>query len=136
MATLNLQIVTPDKLTFNDDVDSVVLPGVDGELGIFPMHIPLMTSIRPGELVISQKGKVTHLAVGEGFVEVTGVSVSVVTDMAVEESHINEAKVQEALDRAQTRLKEGALEGEDLASVESSITRSLAQLKVKRRTHH
>ncbi|HEX8373319.1 MAG TPA: ATP synthase F1 subunit epsilon [Chthoniobacterales bacterium] len=132
---LNLKIVTPDKLTFSEEVDSVVLPGVEGELGIYPMHIPLMTSIHPGELVISQRGKVTHLAVGEGFVEVTADSVSVLTDMAVEEAAINEAKVQEALDRAQTRLKEGALEGEDLAAVESAIARSFAQLKVKRRTH-
>jgi F-type H+-transporting ATPase subunit epsilon len=132
---LNLKIVTPDKLTFSEEVDSVVLPAVEGELGIYPMHIPLMTSIHPGELVISQKGKVTHLAVGEGFVEVTADSVSVLTDMAVEESSINETKVQEALDRAQTRLKEGALEGEDLAAVESAIARSFAQLKVKRRTH-
>ncbi len=135
MATLNLQIVTPDKLTFNEEVDSVVIPAVEGELGIFPMHIPLMTSIHPGELVISQKGKLTHLAVGEGFVEVTATSVSVITDMAVEDEFINEAKVQEALERAQTRLKEGSLEGEDLATVEAAISRSLAQLKVKRRTH-
>lgn len=135
MATLTLKIVTPDKLTFSDEVDSVVIPAVDGEMGIFPMHIPLMTSIHPGELVISQQGKRTHLAVGEGFVEVTGSSVSVLTDMAVEEAAINEAKVQEALDRAQTRLKEGALEGEELAMVESAIMRSFAQLKVKRRTH-
>ncbi len=133
MATLNLQIVTPDKLTFNDEVDSVVIPAVEGELGIFPMHIPLLTSIHPGELVINQKGKITHLAVGEGFVEVTGSSVSVITDMAVEDEFINEAKVQEALERAQTRLKEGALEGEDLATVEAAIARSFAQLKVKRR---
>ena len=132
---LTLKIVTPDKLTFSDEVDSVVLPAVEGELGIFPMHIPLMTSINPGELVISQNGKLTHLAVGEGFVEVTTNSVSVLTDMAVEEDAINEAKVQEALDRAQTRIKEGALEGEDLAAVESAIARSFAQLKVKRRHH-
>jgi len=132
---LTLKIVTPEKLTFSEEVDSVVLPAVEGEMGIMPMHIPLMTSIHPGELVISQGGKETHLAVGEGFVEVTGTSVSVLTDMAVEETSIDEAKVQEALDRAQTRLKEGALEGEDLVAVESAIARSFAQLKVKRRTH-
>ncbi len=133
---LTLKIVTPEKLTFSDEVDSVVIPAVEGEMGIFPMHIPLMTTILPGELVYSKGGQRTHLAVGEGFVEITGQSVSVLTDMAEPEDAINEAKVQEALDRAQTRLKEGALEGEELALVEAAVTRSLAQLKVKRRTHH
>ena len=133
MATLTLKIVTPEKLTFSEEVDSVVIPAVEGDLGIFPMHIPLMTSIHPGELVIMQGSRQTHLAVGEGFVEVTATSVSVLTDMAEPEDAINETKVQDALDRAQTRLKEGALEGEDLATVEAAISRSFAQLKVKRR---
>jgi len=130
---LTLKIVTPEKLTFSDEVDSVVLPAAEGEMGIFPMHIPLMTTIHPGELVYSKGGHSTHLAVGEGFVEVTATSVSVLTDMAEPEDGINESKVQEALDRAQNRLKEGALEGEDLATVEAAISRSLAQLNVKRR---
>lgn len=130
---LKLEIVTPERKVYSDDVDMVVLPGVEGELGIMPMHIPLMTTIKPGELVITQHGKTSHLAVGEGFVEVTGTSVSVVTDMAVEEQAIDEAKVEEAIARAEARLKEHSLEGEELATVEASIQKSLAQLHLKRK---
>ncbi len=131
---LTLKIVTPEKLTFSDEVDSVVIPAVEGEIGVMPMHISLMTTIRPGELVVSKNGQESHLAVGEGFVEITGDSVSVLTDLAVKEENINENAVQEALDRAQARLSDTSLQGEELANVEAAISRSLALLKVKRRS--
>jgi len=131
---LTLKIVTPEKLTFSDEVDSVVIPAVEGEIGVMPMHISLMTTIRPGHLVVSKNGQESHLAVGEGFVEITGDSVSVLTDLAVKEENINENAVQEALDRAQARLSDTSLQGEELANVEAAISRSLALLKVKRRS--
>jgi len=133
---LKLEIVTPEATAYSDDVDMVVLPGTAGELGILPMHIPLMTTIKPGELVVTKNGQTLYLAVGEGFVEVTGTSVSVITDMAVNEQEIDEAKVQEAMDRAEAQLKDKSLQGEDLAAVESSVLRSLAQLGLKRRRRH
>ncbi len=131
---LNLDIVTPEARVFNEDVDSVVLPATEGEMGALPHHAPLVTTLSPGELRISKGGKVTTLAVGEGLVEVTGSYVRVLTDLAIEDTHIDEAKVQEALDRAQARLKDGAsLNAEEVAAVEASIAKSLAQLRVKRR---
>ncbi|HEY5752942.1 MAG TPA: ATP synthase F1 subunit epsilon [Chthoniobacterales bacterium] len=132
---LQLEIVTPDHKVYSDAVDMVVIPAVEGEMGILPMHIPLMTTINPGELTVIKAGKTDYLAVGGGFVEVTASSVTVITDMAVREEGIDEAAVQEALDRAGARLKETDLGGEELATVEAAIQRSLAQLHVKRRRH-
>src|SRR6185295_7649496 len=89
-ATLHLEIVTPEKLAYSSDVESVVIPAAEGEMGVLPMHIPLMTQIRAGELVISKGGHKEYLAVGEGFVTVTQTSVNVLTDMAIEWEHIDE----------------------------------------------
>jgi F-type H+-transporting ATPase subunit epsilon len=137
MATLKLEIVTPEAKVFSQDVEMVVIPGVEGELGILPMHIPLMTMIKPGELVVSSQGQETYMAVGEGFVEVTAQSVTVLTDMAIEEHAIDESAVEAAVKRAQEALKHGANIGdEQVAAVEASLQKSLAQLQVKRRQHH
>ena len=133
MATLRLEIVTPEAKTFSDDVESVVIPGVDGELGILPQHIGLMTQLLPGELRITKSGQETRLAVGEGFVEVTGDKVSVLTDMAVAESDIDENAVEEAIRRAEAAMKDDHLDAEGHASVQASLLKSLAQLRVKRR---
>ena len=91
MAKLILEIVTPEAKTFSGEVDMVVLPGVEGELGILPMHVPLMTQLLPGEVRILQGGKETDLVVGTGFVEVSQTHVSILTDMAMADTEIDEA---------------------------------------------
>ena len=134
---LQLDIVTPEKRVLSETVDSVVLPGTEGEFGVLPMHVPLVTTLKPGELVYSKDGKAEHFAIGTGFVEVTGTSVAVLTDMAMEAADIDEKTVQTALDRAQhtlEHLKDGT-PGEEVAAVEATIQKSLAQLHVKRRRH-
>lgn len=136
MATLRLEIVTPEKLAYSDDVDLVVLPGVEGEMGIFPMHVPLMTQIKPGELVVSKGREIQHLAVGEGFVEITQTHCNVLTDMAIEAAAIDESLVEAAVKRAQERLAEGKLGDEEVAAVQAALQKSLAQLHVKRSRHH
>jgi F-type H+-transporting ATPase subunit epsilon len=133
MATLRLEIVTPEARTYSDDVDSVVIPGVEGELGILPQHVALMTQLLPGELRITKNGQETRLAVGEGFVEVTGEKVSVLTDMAVPELDIDEAAAEEAMRRAEEALKNEHLDEEGLAAAQAAMLKSLAQLRVKRR---
>jgi len=135
MATLKLEIVTPEAKIFSQDVEMVFVPGVEGELGILPKHIPLMTMIKPGELRVSNQGKDTFMAVGDGFVEVTGESVTVLTDMAVEEHAIDETVAEEAVKRAQEALRGEHLGDEEVASVQASLQKSLAQLHVKRRRH-
>ncbi len=131
---LKLEIVTPEARVFSDEVDTVVLPGFEGEMGVLGNHAPLVTTLLPGELRYTKGGKTTELAVGEGLVEVTGTSARVLTDLAVAESAIDEAKVQAALERAQARLKEAStLNAEEIAAVEASIAKSLVQLRVKRK---
>src|SRR5580704_9095806 len=104
--TLKLEIVTPDAKIYSEDVDMVTLPGVEGEMGIYPMHVPLMTQIAAGEIAVRQGGKDFYLAVGGGFVEITGDRVAVMTDMAIKAENIDEAKVEEARRRAVARLAE------------------------------
>ena len=133
MATLLLEIVTPETKTFSGEVDMVVLPGVEGELGILPMHVPLMTRLLPGEVRILQGGKQTELVVGTGFVEVSQTHVSILTDMAMADTEIDEAAAEEAVKRAEARVQDKDLNSEEVAEIQSSIARSLAQLKFKRR---
>jgi F-type H+-transporting ATPase subunit epsilon len=132
MATLKLEIVTPEAVTFSEDVEMVTLPGVEGEMGIYPQHVPLMTQIVPGEIVVRQGGQEKLLAVGEGFVEITGESVSVLTDMAIAADNIDETKAEEARRRAEARLAE-KLTDEETAMVQAALANSVAQLNVKRR---
>ena len=127
-----LEIVTPEKPIFSDEVDLVVLPGVEGELGVLAQHTALVTTLAPGELRYTKNGKETEFAVGEGLIEVTGTTVSVLTDLAVRNVEIDEAVVEEALQRAQESLDE-ILGEEEIAAVEASIQKSLAQLKLKRK---
>ncbi|MBT5705560.1 MAG: F0F1 ATP synthase subunit epsilon [Verrucomicrobia bacterium] len=133
--TLRLEIVTPEAKTYSEDVDMVNLPGLEGDMGIYPEHVPLMTQISSGEIGVFKNGEQQFLAVGEGFVEVTGEKVAVLTDMAVKESDIDEQAAEEARKRAESRLQE-KLSDEELASVSAALAHSLAQLKVKRRNRH
>jgi F-type H+-transporting ATPase subunit epsilon len=132
-ATLKLEIVTPEATTYSEQVDMVTLPGVEGEMGIFPMHVPLMTQIVPGEIIVRKNNQDFFLAVGEGFVEITSDAVSILTDMAIKAQDIDETKADEARKRAEARLTGEKLSAEEVASVTASLAHSLAQLKVKRR---
>ncbi len=132
---LKLEIVTPDAKAYSQEVDMVTLPGVEGQMGVFPLHVPLMTQMVPGEIIVRKDGHDYFLAVGEGLVEVTSEQVTVLTDMAIGSDKIDEQAVEEARRRAEARLQE-KLSDEEVASVNASLARSLAQLHVKRRQHH
>ena len=131
-ATLKLEIVTPEAKTYSEDVDMVTLPGVEGEMGIYPQHVPLLTQVSAGEVVVRKGGQDYFLAIGEGFVEITGERVAILTDMAIRAENIDEAKAEEARKRAETRLSE-KLDDEEAAMVSAALAHSLAQLNVKRR---
>lgn len=133
--TLKLEIATPTGTVYSGDVDMVILSGVEGRMGILPNHVRLMTQLLPGELLARKDGHDEILAVGEGLVEITGKRVAIVTNMAVAAQDIDEAEVEEARQRAAARLLE-KLSSEEVASVNASLVRSLAQLRVKRRHHN
>ena len=132
--TLKLEIVTPEATVYSEDVDMVTLPALEGQIGILPHHVRLMTQMVPGEMIVRKDGQVNFLAVGGGLVDVTGERVSILTDLAVAADSIDEAKAEEARQRAAARLRE-KISAEEGASVNASLARSLAQVKVKRRTH-
>jgi F-type H+-transporting ATPase subunit epsilon len=130
--TLRLEIVTPDAIAYSEDVEMVTLPGIEGQIGILPEHIPLLTQMVPGELIVRKQGQDRFLAVGEGLIEITGDHVAILTDLAIMAENIDEAKAEEARQRAAARLRE-KLSAEEVASVNGALARSLAQLRVKRR---
>jgi F-type H+-transporting ATPase subunit epsilon len=142
MATLKLEIVTPEAKVFSDDVDMVTLTGLEGEMGILPQHMPLMTQLVAGEIIVNktvwnndikENEIITfYLAVGDGFVQVTGDRVSVLTDMAINAENIDEAKAEEARRRAEVRLAE-KVNDEEAARIHAALTHATAQLRVKRR---
>jgi F-type H+-transporting ATPase subunit epsilon len=132
--TLKLEIVTPDEKVYSEDVEMVTLPGSEGEMGIYPLHVPLMTQIVPGELTVRKDGRELFLAVGEGFAEITGSRVAIMTDMAIKAENIDEARAEEARRRAESRLAEH-LDDEEAAVVKAALAHSAAQLRVKRRSH-
>jgi F-type H+-transporting ATPase subunit epsilon len=132
--TIRLEIATPQAMVYSDDVEMVTIPGVEGQMGILPQHTRLMTYLVPGEMIVRKDGQDEFLAVGEGLVEVTNTRVSIATNMAIAADKIDEAAVEEARQRAVARLRE-RLSSEEVASVNATLTRAVAQLHVKRRRH-
>ena len=130
--TLKLEIVTPDSKTYSENVDMVTLPGVEGEMGIYPLHVPLMTQVVSGEVIVKKDGRDYFLAIGQGFVEITADRVAILTDMAIKAENIDEAKAEEARRRAEARLAE-KLDDTEAAMVSAALAHSLTQLQVKRR---
>jgi len=133
-ATIKLEIATPEAMVYSADVEMVTLPGVEGQIGVLPQHVRFMTQMVPGEMIVRSNGHDEFMAVGEGLVEVTNNRISIATNMAVACDNIDEAAAEEARQRAAARLRE-KLSAEEVASVNASLTRALAQLHVKRRHH-
>lgn len=132
MAQLHLKIVTPEKLIVDEPVDMVTLTSSEGKLGILPHHTNLMAKLLPGELRIKNKGKTEVLATGDGFIQVADNTLTIMTDLAVEEADIDEKKVEEAKKRAETALEQ-KLSSEEYAETLAILEKSLAQLRIKRR---
>jgi F-type H+-transporting ATPase subunit epsilon len=112
----------------------VTLPGSEGELGVYPDHVPVLTAIKPGELRIVKDGRETAMAIGEGFVEIKANGVSILTDMALYSEKIDIAAAEQAVQRAQAAMKEDHT-GEEVAAIQASLQKALAQLHVRRRHH-
>jgi len=130
MSSMRLDIVTAERVVFSEDVDVVVAPGVEGQLGILPHHAPLMTTLQPGELLVRQGGEEFSLAISGGFLEVRPDRVIVLADTAERAEEIDVARAEEAKRRAEESLLERRAPGIDAARVEAALRRSLARLKV------
>ena len=130
--TLRLEIITPQGTVFSEDATMVTLPAIDGQIGVYPQHVRLITQVVPGEIIVHRGAEEHFFAVGEGLVEIDAYTVAIVTDMAIPAERIDEARVEEARARAEARLRD-KISDEEVASVNASLVRSLAQLQVRRR---
>jgi F-type H+-transporting ATPase subunit epsilon len=130
--TLRLEIITQTATVYSEDVNLVTLPVLEGQIGIYPQHVRLITQVVPGEIIVQRDAQEMFFAVGGGLVEVDAKSVAIITDMAIPADGIDEARAEEARARAEARLRE-KISDEEVASVNASLVRSLAQLQVKRR---
>lgn len=132
MTTMRLDIITAEGEVFGDDVDMVVAPGIDGQLGILPHHAPLMTMLQPGEVVIRKGGDETFLMVTGGFLEVMGNRVSILADACERADEIDEERAQAAVERARERMAQQGTD-QQLESAASSMRRATVRLDVVRR---
>jgi F-type H+-transporting ATPase subunit epsilon len=132
MATIKLEIVTPEAKTYSEDVDMVTLTGTEGEMGILPKHMLLMTQLVAGEITVRKGGANIYIAVGDGFVQVTGERVAILTDMAIRAENIDEAAAGEAQRKAEARLSQ-RLSEEETATVQAALAHAMIQIKVKQR---
>ena len=105
MATMMLEIITAEQQVYGDEVEMVVAPGSDGQLGILPHHAPLMTMLQPGEILIRKEGADTYMVVTGGFMEVIGNKVTILADACERSEEIDEARATEAMERARERLE-------------------------------
>lgn len=132
MSDLNLKIVTPEEEVMNEEVDQVNVSTVQGELGILPNHAALMAKLVPGELKIKKGSKVSHFAIGDGFLQILDNELTIMTDLAQDADAIDEKAVEAAKKRAEEALEQ-KLGDEEYAETLAALEKSLAQLKVKRR---
>lgn len=131
---LHLQIITPEKTVFDDEVDQVSLPTENGEITILPKHTGLVTTIAPGELIYKKHSKETHLAAGYGFAQVGKDNVKVLVDLAAPEEEIEERAIEAAKKEAEEALKQKhTLSEEEYASAAANLQKALTQLRIKRR---
>lgn len=132
MAKLKFEIVSAERVVYSDDVDIVIAPGIEGQLGILPSHAPLLTMLQPGELVVRKEGEETAIFVRGGFLEVMQNRVTVLADVAERAEEIDIARAEEAKRLAEEQLKLRPPEM-DLARAEAALRRAIVRLKIAER---
>ncbi len=131
---LILEIVTPEARVYSDTIDTVVIPTVDGEIGILPGHIPLLTQVEHGELRVTKGNTVSFLAVGGGFAQVSGDKISILAERAITEDKIDEKAVEHALQRAEQAIKDAKdMDPAEFEHLQNMVRFSGTQLALKRR---
>lgn len=132
---LHLELITPDRVVFEGEVDAVSLPTPDGEITVLPHHIPLLSILAPGSVLIRQKGEGNLFAVSRGVIEVDGTNVRVLADTADRATELEEEAIRQAKEKAEQLLKEKRADAEEFAEAAAMLERELARLKVVRRHH-
>lgn len=133
MATMRLEIATAERVVYSEDVEILVAPGMDGQLGILPNHAPLLTALQPGEIRVVREGEESYMAVSGGFLEVMANRVTILADTAERAEEIDIERAEEAMQRAQERIDTGGVNAMELQRVLASMRRSQARLLAARR---
>lgn len=134
MAKIKLDVVTAEREVFSEDVDSVVAPGVEGQLGILPHHAPLMTMLQPGELLVRQEGAEIYLTITGGFLEVRPDRIIILADAAERAEDIDVSRAEEAKKRAEERLHQRREAGIDVAQAELALRRATIRIRAVERS--
>ncbi len=127
------KIITPEREVFRAEIDEAMIPTKNGQIGILPNHIPLVSLVVPGEILIKKNGEEIFLAVSGGVVEIDGKNVTLLADTAEYIDEIDEARAEEARQRAKERMKEKSLNEEEFAYLSGKIEKELARLRVKKK---
>jgi F-type H+-transporting ATPase subunit epsilon len=131
---LTLEIVTPEARVYSDTIDSVVIPTIEGEIGVLPGHIPLLTQVADGELRVSKGSATSYLAIGGGFAQIDGDKVSVLAERAISEELIDEKAVEEAMKRAEQAIKDAKdMDPNEFEHLQNMVRFAGTQLALKRR---
>ncbi len=128
--TILLEVVTPDRQVYSGDVDIVVCPGVEGQFGVLPSHIPFLSALNIGEMYYRKGGQAEYIFLGGGFAEVTGEKVTVLADSAERGREIDVERAKRAKERAERRLAQGRTADLDWVRAEAALRRSIERLKV------
>ncbi len=132
--SLTLEIVTPEAKVYSDTIDSVVIPTIEGEIGVLPGHIPLLTQVADGELRVSKGSETLYLAISGGFAQIDGEKIRVLAEHAINESKIDENAVELAMKRAEQEIREAKqLDPQQLENLQGLVRYAGVQLAVKRR---
>ena len=132
---LHLEIVTPERLAYSDEVDMVLVPGIAGELGILPHHAPLISMLGVGELRIRKGGVEESFAIFGGFLQVRPDKVVVMAETADLASEIDLERAQDARKQAERALETGYHETADLAAARAALQHALLRIRVAERRH-
>ncbi|HEV3308908.1 MAG TPA: F0F1 ATP synthase subunit epsilon [Chloroflexota bacterium] len=134
MSTMRLRLVTPERTIVNEEVEEVLAVGIEGEFGVLPQHMPMVTPLPIGELQLKKDGEWQLIAVGGGFIQVLSGEITVVADVAERSEDIDRERAEEARHRAETVLSEAAA-GEIQAEAQAELQRALLRLRVSQRRH-
>lgn len=133
MKTIKFEIVTPEKTVFKKDINQITIPTKDGEITVLPNHIPLISVLVPGEIIIKKDGESFSIAVSGGFVEVSIDKVVILADTAERAEEIDEKRAEEAKKRAEKIKTEKTVDSREFASLSAKIKKELARIKVARK---
>jgi len=133
MEKINFKITTPERVVYKDEVDSITLPTLEGEITVLPNHLPLISVLKPGEIMVKKGNEVVHLAVSGGFLEVLSTKVVILADTAEKSEEIDIARAEEAMKRAIELKEKRLVDAREFAAVSAMIEKEFARVKVGRK---